>query len=236
MKRKMIWVLSAALAVCLLGVSQSADANTSPQLLTGILAKMEKMHKDLRSLKAGLVQEKVNAQIGTRDKDYGALIYKPGVGKAKGKLRIDYTKPATNTIAVNGDSFLFYQPKLNQAFKNTLAKAAKGRVGGYAQILGLDGSVKGLMENYNIEFVGDENVDGQGAAHLRLTPKVAGGSMVNIEIWVNNQNGFPTMQKFNERNGDYTVVKLTNLQQNVAINDSDFEVKLPGGVKIVDKF
>ena len=44
------------------------------------------------------------------------------------------------------------------------------------------------------------------------------------------------MQKFNERNGDYTVVKLTSLQQNVALNDSEFEVKLPGGTKVVDKF
>ena len=230
----MILACSAALLVSLVGADRRANANASPQLLTGILAKMEKMHKELRSLKAGLVQEKVNAQIGTRDKDFGTLMYKPGVGKTKGKFRIDYTKPTTNTIAVNGDSFMFYQPKLNQAFKNTLAKAAKGRVGGYAQILGLDGSVKNMMDNYNFDFVGDENVDGQSAAHLRLTPK-AGSTLVSIEIWVNN-SGFPLMQKFNERNGDYTVVKLTNPQQNVAINDSDFEVKLPGGVKIVDKF
>jgi outer membrane lipoprotein-sorting protein len=218
----------------LLGVSgRSADA--SPQLLTGILAKMEKMHKELRSLKAQIIQEKTNVQIGTKDKDYGALLYKPGNGKSKGKLRIDYTKPSNNTIAVVGDNFLFYQPKINQAFKNSLAKAAKGRVGGYAQLVGLDGSVRGLVENYNIEYIKDENVDGQASAHLRLTPK-AGGSLANIEIWVNNQTGFPTMQKFNERNGDYTVVKLTNLQQNLALNDGDFEVKLPGGTKIVDRF
>jgi chaperone LolA len=234
MKRTMILALSVALLVSLTGTMRRADANASPQLLTGILAKMEKMHKDLRSLKAGFVQEKVNSQIGTKDKDYGTLIYKPGVGKAKGQFRLDYTKPTTNTIAVNGDNFLFYQPKLNQAFKNTVAKASKGRVGGYAQIIGLDGSVKTLFEQYNIDFVGEENVDGQNASHLRLTPKVNGG-LANIEIWVNS-NGFPLMQKFNERNGDYTLFKMTNPQQNIALNDSDFEVKLPGGVKIVDKF
>jgi outer membrane lipoprotein-sorting protein len=233
MKRITTIALSAALLAFTLGADRRADA--SPQLLTGILAKMEKMNKDLRSLKAGLVQEKVNNQIGTKDKDFGTLIYKPGAGKTKGKLRIDYTKPALNTVAVNGDSFLFYQPKLNQAFKNTLAKAARGRVGGYAQILGLDGSVRGLLDQYNVEYKGDGNVDGQASAHLLLTPKTK-GSLASIEIWVNNQTGFPAMQKYNEHNGDYTVVKLTNLQQNVAINDSEFDVKLPGGVKIVDKF
>jgi outer membrane lipoprotein-sorting protein len=235
MKRLTSLALSAAILLCLTGGGYRADANSTPQLLTGILAKMERMHKDLKSLKAQIAQEKVNVQIGTKDKDFGSLLYKPGNGKAKGKLRIDYTKPANNTVAVVGESFLFYQPKINQAFKNTLAKAAKGRVGGYAQLVGLDGSVKSLVENYNIEFIKDENVDGQSASHLRLTPK-AGGSLASIEIWVNNQTGFPAMQKFNERNGDYTVVKLTNLQQNVALNDSEFEVKLPGGTKVVDKF
>lgn len=235
MKRLISLALSAAVLLSLAGAGRRADVNSTPQLLTGILAKMEKMHKELKSLKAQIVQEKTNVQIGAKDKDHGTLLYKPANGKAKGKLRIDYTKPTNNTVAVIGESFLFYQPKINQAFKNTLAKAAKGRVGGYAQLVGLDGSVKSLVENYNIEYIKDENIDGQSASHLRLTPKV-NGSLASIELWVNNQTGFPSMQKFNERNGDYTVVKLTNLQQNVAINDGEFEIKLPGGTKIVDKF
>jgi outer membrane lipoprotein-sorting protein len=218
-----------------LGANQNVSANTTPQLLTGILAKMEKAHKDLKSLKAQIIQEKTNIQIGSKDKDSGILLYKPATGAGKGKFRLDYTKPANNTVTVVGDNFLFYQPKINQALKSTLAKAAKGRVGGYAPLLGLDGSLKGLLEKYNVEYIKDEVVDGQSASHLRLTPKV-NGSFASVELWVNNQTWLPTMQKFNERNGDYTVVKLTNLQQNVALNDSEFDVKLPIGTKIVDKF
>ncbi len=217
------------------GANLSVCANTSPQLLTGILAKMDKAHKDLKSLKAQITQEKTNVQIGSKDKDSGTLLYKPASSAAKGKFRLDYTKPANNTVSVVGESVVFYQPKINQAFKNTLAKAAKGRVGGYALLVGLDHSAKGLLENYNIELINDEVVDGQAASHLRLTPK-ANGSLASIELWVNNQTWIPTMQKFNERNGDFTVVKLTNLQQNVALNDSEFEVKLPAGTKVVDKF
>lgn len=213
----------------------NVSANSTPQLLTGILAKMEKAHKELKSLKAQISQEKTNVQIGTKDKDSGTLLYKPATGATKGKFRLDYTKPANNTIAVVGDNVVFYQPKINQAFKNTLAKAAKGRVGGYALLVGLDRSAKGLLENYNIDYVKDEIVDGQATSHLRLTPK-ASGSFASIELWVNNQTWIPTMQKFNERNGDYTVVKLTNVQQNIALNDGEFEVKLPGGTKVVDKF
>src|SRR5262245_57135705 len=99
MKRLTSLALSAAVLFCLIGAGFRADANTAPQLLTGILAKMEKMHKELKSLKAQIVQEKTNVQIGTKDKDYGTLLYKPANSKAKGKLRIDYTKPTNNVVS-----------------------------------------------------------------------------------------------------------------------------------------
>lgn len=235
MKKFISLGVSALLLAFSVGASLRADAKNTPQLLTGVLAKMEKAHKELKSLKAQIIQEKTNVQIGTKDKDFGTLLYKPGAGKAKGKIRIDYTKPANSTVAIIGDSFVLHQPKINQAIKSTTAKAAKGRVGGYAQLVGLDGSARQLLDSYNIEYISDETVDGQAAAHLRLVPKVA-GSFASVEIWVNNQTGFPAMQKYNERNGDYTVVKLTNLQQNLALNDSEFDVKLPSGTKVVDKY
>src|SRR5918911_1417269 len=100
MKRLILFAFSAAVLLCLSGAADRANAIPMPQLLTGILAKMEKMHQDLKSLKAQIVQEKTNVQIGTKDKDYGTLLYKPANAKAKGKLRIDYTKPTNNTVAV----------------------------------------------------------------------------------------------------------------------------------------
>lgn len=235
MKRLITLAVSATLLVILHGAQWSAKANPTPQLLTGILAKMEKAHKELKSLRAQIIQEKTNSQIGTKDKDYGTLLYKPSSGKNKGKLRIDYTKPSNNIASVNGDTFVFYQPKLNQAIKSPLAKVAKGRTNGYAPLIGLDGSLRGLLEAYNVEYIQDEKIDGQDSAHLRLIPK-ASGSFASVELWVNNQTYLPTMQKFNERNGDFTVVKLTNIQQNLALNDSEFDVKLPNGTKVVDKF
>jgi outer membrane lipoprotein-sorting protein len=220
--------------ILLSGAERSSTANATPQLLTGILNKMEKAHQDLKSLKAELIQQKTNAQIGITDIEHGSLLYKPAVGKNKGKIRIDYTKPANNVISVVGDIFVFYQPRLNQALKTSVAKAAKGRTGGYAQLVGLDGSVKTLANNYNFDFIKDEMLNGQMTTVLRLTPK-SGGQFANIELWVSQQTGLPVQQKFFERNGDYTVVTLKNLQLNPNIPDSAFNVNLPNGTKVVDK-
>ena len=204
------------------------------QMLTGILNKMEKAHQELKSLRAELLQQKTNSQIGITDNEYGSLIYKPSAGRGKGKLRIDYTRPSKDTIALVGDNVVFYQPRINQVFKSTLAKAAKGKVGGFTQLIGLDGSIKSLASNYNIEFLRDETINGQKTTLLRLTPKAA-GQFSAIDIWVNQQNWIPAQWKLIERNGDFTIVSLKNVQLNSPIPDAAFNVAIPNGVKVVDK-
>lgn len=226
-------VLASALALILTG-ARNADAIAAPQILTGILNKMERAHQDLKSMKAELIQQKTNTQIGITDNEFGQMIYKPASGKEKGKLRIDYVKPSKDTIAMVGEQVIYYQPRINQVFKSSIAKASKGKVGGYAQLVGLDGSVKSIAGNYNIEFVRDEQINGQMTTLLRLVPK-SGGQFTRIELWVNQQSWLPAQWKMYERNGDHTVVTLKNMQVNANIPDAAFNVKIPGGTKVVDK-
>jgi outer membrane lipoprotein-sorting protein len=217
----------------LLGVDRPADANTKPQLLTGILNKMERAHQEMKSLKAEMVQQKTNSQIGITDTDFGAIIYKPAEGKSKGKLRIDYIKPTKDIIALVGENFTYYQPRINQALKSTLAKASKGRTGMSVFRFGLDSSLKSLVDTYNIDYLKDEEINGQPATVLRLIPK-SNGQVASVDIWV-LQNGLPSQWKVVERNGDHTIFTLKNLELNANIPDSAFNVNIPDGTKIVDK-
>lgn len=235
MRMSVIVLIFAGLLCSGAGAVDLSPAGVAPQqLLTGILNKMDKAHQDLKTLKAEISQQKTNAQIGVSDNEYGSLIYKPSSGRGKGKLRIDYTRPSRDTIALVGDSVVYYQPRINQVFKSTLAKAAKGKVGGFTQLVGLDGSIRSLAGNYNIEFLRDEAVNGQLTTLLRLTPKT-GGQFTTIDIWVNQQNWIPAQWRLVERNGDFTVVSLKNIQLNGPIPDTAFNVAVPGGVKVVDK-
>lgn len=231
MKKIVTLALIVGLTLAVAGTIQVANAETSPQILTGILNKMETAHKQMKSLKAELIQEKINPQIGSKDSDYGTVIYKPAAGKDKGKLRIDYTKPGIKSLSVIGENFTFYEPKLNQAMKSTVNKATKGKAG--ANLVGLDGSLKALLNNYNIDYVGDAAVNGQSTTILRLLPKNH-GDYNSIDIWV-AQSGLPVQWKMVERNGDYTVITLKNTQINMNIADSAFVISLPGGTKVIDK-
>jgi outer membrane lipoprotein-sorting protein len=212
-----------------LGTLALALSFSPPQLLPGLLAKMEQANRNLKSLRAVIEQQHVNTQIGTKDTDFGTLLYKPG------HLRIDYVKPTAQSISVIGDAFVLYQPRINQALKTTIAKVSKGRTSGFTQIVGLNSSLKSLADQFVIEYVKDEAVGEQMATQLRLTPKAKGGSLASIELWVNQQTWLPVMHKFTERNGDYTIVKLTKLELNPKLDDLAFVIKLPGNTVVVDK-
>jgi outer membrane lipoprotein-sorting protein len=234
MRQFLLITAIAGLIFSLSGASHRADAKTMPQLLTGILNKMEKAHQDLKSLRADMVQQNTNNQIGITDTNFGAFIYKPAVGKSKGRLRIDYNKPSKDIVSLIGENLILYQPRVNQAVKTTLAKAAKGKVSGYSQLVGLDGSLKSQTGNYNIEVVKlDEHINGVSTAVLKLIPK-NGNQIVSIDLWVNQQNSLPIQWKIIERNGDFTIVTLNNIEVNANIPDSAFNVNIPSGTKVLD--
>jgi len=235
MKKVLITLILSVTGLLMLfiGTDRPAAATSPPQLLTGILNKMEKAHQEMKSLKAELVQEKTNSQIGITDTLLGSILYKPAEGKTKGKLRIDYSKPNQDIVALIGENLIYYQPRINQAFKTTLAKASKGKLGGNP-LLVLDGSLKSMVSSCNIDYLKDETINGQPSSILRLTPKSNNESFNTIDIWV-LQNGLPSQWKVIERNGDQTVYTLKNLQLNSNIPDSAFNLSLPNGTKIVDK-
>jgi len=234
MKKLISLAIIAGISLLIAGVDRSASANAQAQLLTGILNKMEKAHQDLKSLKAEMILERTNTQIGVTDSEFGQLLYKPGPQKSKQKLRIDYTKPSKDVLAVDGDNFVFYQPRIKQALKGMASKYSKGRQGGLAQFItiALDGSLKSASGKYNIGFVKDEMVEGVMTSVLRLTPK-SNDQFTSFDIWVNQQSGFPVRFSGTERNGDQTMVTLKNLQLNTNVPNNAFALDLPSGTKIV---
>jgi outer membrane lipoprotein-sorting protein len=234
MNKLMSLAIIAGIFLSLAEAGPSASANAQATILTGILNKMEKANQELKSLKAEIVLEKTNNQIGVTDSEFGQLIYKPGTTKSKQKLRIDYTKPSKDILAVDGDNYVYYQPRINQAFKGLASKISKGKESGLAQFItiGLNGSLKSASGKYNISFVKDETIEGMTTSILRLTPKSA-EQFTSIDVWVSQQSWIPVRLSVTERNSDVTVVTFKNPQLNANVPNDAFSVNLPGGTKIV---
>ncbi|HYY94836.1 MAG TPA: hypothetical protein VE713_09985, partial [Pyrinomonadaceae bacterium] len=53
------------------------------------------------------------------------------------------------------------------------------------------------------------------------------------EVWVDQSTGRPVQTRVTEKNGDFTLVRLTDIQRNAPVSPNEIPVSLPAGVKIV---
>ena len=235
MKRFMSLAIIAGISLLFTGADRRADVKAQPQLITGILNKMRKAHQELKSLKAEIIQEKTNTQIGVTDSTFGQLLYKPGAGKSKQKLRIDYTKPSQDILAVDGDKFVYYQPRINQAVRGLASKLTKGKQDGLAHILTkvLSGSLESMSSEYELSFVKDEMVEGVMTSMVRAIPK-SNNQFKSIDIWINQQTSIPVRFSATERNSDVTMFTFKNMKLNENVSDERFKLSLPSETKIVN--
>lgn len=196
-----------------------------------ILKRMETHRQSLTSLKADVTMGKYDSVLKVSDTTKGTVAYLPSTGK-DAYVRIDWTVPANEILAVAKGKYVIYRPRLGQAIIGN-ANEAKG--GGKANnaLVFMNMSKSELKENYSIKYLGEEKVVGGFSTwHLELTPKKT-QNFKSAEIWVDG-NGMPLQAKIVENNNDTTTVLLSNLNKNTKINASVFKVDLPKGTKIIN--
>lgn len=204
-----------------------AQANVLPE----ILKRMEVNRNTLTSLRSNVTMEKRNAQLKETDVTEGTSFYVPTKGR-DALVRIDWTKPVQEILAVNNGQYVLYQPRLKQAITGN-AKDAKGKGKANSALSFMNMSKEQLKANYTIKYLGQESVSsGTQTWHLELTPKTT-TSYKLAELWV-DVNGMPIQAKITESNNDTTTVLLSNLQKNATIKASVFKVELPKGTKIIN--
>src|ERR1700742_3186657 len=114
MKKYFSFALVAALLLAsTVFVSRPAQAQ-GPGLVSGILNKMERNRRELHSLRAAMTMQKWNAQIHEEKMSYGEVQYVAAQGR-NANVRVDWTKPAHQLLAVSNGKYTLYQPRLNQA-------------------------------------------------------------------------------------------------------------------------
>jgi len=199
------------------------------QVLSEVLKRMDSMNKSLVSLKADVRMEKLNAQLGETDTTSGTTSYLPKTNKRVMYARIDWTKPVQEQIVIIGDAYKLYRPRLNQVIVGKVDKAAhSNKVPGNALAF-MSMSKAQLQENYTVNYIGQETAGGSSTWHLELVPKVK-TSYKTAELWVDS-DGMPIQAKVIEQNSDTSTILLSNVQKNVTISASDFNLVLPKGVK-----
>jgi outer membrane lipoprotein-sorting protein len=229
MKKYFAVSLVALMLVSSLALTPRTAQAQGPGLVSAILNKMERNRRDLHSLRASLTMQKYNAQLKDYDMSFGQVAYIAGKSGATSDVRVDWTKPAKEFLSVTGGQYTLYRPRLNTAYVGS-AKSNKAKAGG---ILGFSLGMSGAQakSQFNIELVGEGTLDGPHVWMLKLTPK-GGASYQYAEVWVDD-SGMPIQTRVTEKNGDFTLVRLTNVQRNASVSPSEIKIDLPAGVKII---
>lgn len=208
-----------------------AVTETKAQIVNKILDTMDAHYKALSSLQANVKMDKYNAQLDEHDVTEGTVKYVPQKD-LKGNaalVRIDWTKPVQESLAVVNKEYILYRPRLGQALIGKVDKA-QGSAKSNSALAFMNMSKAQLKANYNVKYLGEEKVGGGTPTwHLELTPKIK-TSYKLADIWVDG-NGMPIQMRITENNNDATIVFLSNLIKNQTINSKDFVIPLPKGTK-----
>jgi len=229
MKKLVPLGLVIAMLVAAVAVSSPTDVKAQGAgFVSSLLNRMERNRQSLKSLRASVDMVKYNAQIRDEDKYKGVVLYVPAAGR-NAYVRVDWSYPQKETLAVADGQFTLFRPRLNMAYKG---KAGGKQTKTSSALEFMNMSRAQLAARYNLEYMGEETLwGGVATTHVKLVPK-GGANFKWAEAWI-DAGGMPVQTKVIERNDDSTTVRLTNMQRNAGISMDEFFLKLDSKVKIV---
>jgi len=231
MKRLISSGLVVAFILSVLMVTPTTTNGQGAGLLSAVLNRLEKNRQSLKTLRANISVVKYNSQLGAEDKYNGVVLYMPGAGR-QASVRIDWTSPRHEVLAVTNNKYTIFRPTLKVAYTGDSRKMGKeNRAGGLMEMMSM--SRQQLEARFQpVKDVREETLwGGVGTIHLTLVPK-GSAAYKYAEVWIDSA-GMPVQAKIVEKNDDSTTMRLTALEKNQKISQSDFDIKLDSSVKIV---
>ena len=230
-------LVSSGLMIALIVSAFAAVAPTAngqgAGLVSSVLSRMEKNRQSLKSLRAGINVVKYNSQLGVETDRYkGSVIYMPTGGR-QAAVRIDWTSPRKESLAVNNNRYTIYRPALRTVYVGDSRKVGSGDNNANS-LLAMMGMSKAQLEArfQPVKDVREETLwGGVSTIHLTLVPK-GKASYKYAEVWIDG-NGMPVQTKIVEKNDDSTTMRLTALEKNARISSADFDIKYDSNAKVV---
>lgn len=207
--------------------SVSIVAPAAPSLsVDDVLKHMDREQGQFQSLTASIERTKVTIVVNDHSTESGQIEV-----RRDGKMRIDLMTPDQKTILRDGDHIYVYTPKIRRVEEYDLGK--RRDLVDQLLLLGFGTSGDSVKKSYLITMQGEDNLNGQRAVHLELTPRAddVRKQISKIDLWLNEANWLPIQQQLVETGtGDYSIIRYSNVARNVPIPDARFRPAWPKGV------
>jgi outer membrane lipoprotein-sorting protein len=230
MKRFLTPILAVALVLLALAAVPLRRTNAQAGLVSSIYTRMQRNQQTMKSLSADISMVKYNSQIRDSDEFYGTVKYIP-IGGRSAFVRLEWTKPQHEILAVANGAYVLYRPRLNMAYVGTTNSIKSEKDSDVLALLNMSTAQLQARFAEPQDFSKETLWGGVATDHFKVVPKGA-ASYSYIEVWVDS-NGMPVQTKMVEKNNDSTTIRLTNVAKNHAIDKGIFELKLDSSVKKV---
>jgi outer membrane lipoprotein carrier protein len=189
---------------------------TAAQVLEQLQAKAE----TLQSLQGDFEQRKFSRLLITPMESEGRLFWQP-----PGRLRWEVVQPALLTLVVHGEKILLLYPDLKKA---SLYRQPFGG-GLLKKITGATDDPEALQRQYSIQVALVAQGDSGRWIQMTMEPKSARRARYfkRLEIKIDPNTWLPEEISIQESNKDWTVIYLSNLQENTKLPDGLFSVQPP---------
>jgi outer membrane lipoprotein-sorting protein len=202
--------------------------------LNDVLQRMDQAARTFRSLSADV-----------RRTDYSALFSETNAQDGKLKmmkraktgvvLLAEFIGHDPRTIHIAGTIVQVYHPKANSVDEYDTSKFTKSA--DLLILVGFGTSRADLQKKYTISLGGPETIGGAKTTRIDLLPKSKEEKKFfnMIQLWIPEDKGNPIQEKLlsGKESKDYNLWVYSNMRINPAIPDSDFEMTLPAGVKVI---
>lgn len=233
--RKQWWAVTSLLVIAMVSGHGFSRADEEPK---EIVAKLKKKAQAVESYRADITIEMVGMKMDTRGK---IVFKKPNKIRIETVTDMDATTKIKQIIVTDGNIAWTYQPRMAMVRKrNLLIIAAKTKKKVRAQKFCDISNPFYCLRQETISYKGEKEIRGrklyvfQGNVNKAQVPEMPRNPS-KVEVWIGANHGvLAKMIVFNDKGEKMMVQSHTNAEINVEIKDSEFELKLPEDVEVVD--
>jgi outer membrane lipoprotein-sorting protein len=225
--RQMSWGLAVVISLTI-----ASDQTQTPDELQRVLKQMDQTAANFHTTQAAFVWDQYQRVVDEIDTQKGVVYFRRNGNEVQ--MAADISDPTSPKYVLFADSKVeVYQPKIDQV---TIYNTGKDRAAfeGFL-VLGFGGSGRDLQKSFEVNYIGNEKVNGVDTAKLELVPKSAKvrNTFAHISLWIDPARGVSVQQQLFEPSGDYRLAKYSDIQLNQKIPDSVFKLKTTGKTKFV---
>lgn len=201
--------------------------------LAEILSRMSDSARHLKTVSANLEYTTVTVLVNDESTEFGQIFFRKTAKKPE--ILIDFARPDPKAILLNMNKGKaeIYLPKINQIQEYDVGR--RSELVQQFLLLGFGTEVGELRKAYDLKFVDEEDIAGETAAVLELTPRRSdvAAQLSKVQLWISEDSWLPVQQKFFETGGDYLIARYSSTKVNREIPSSTFEIKAAKGAKRV---